>query len=239
MTKFTVGTFNVRNNPPMPQEHVEADVALGAKHASVIGWQEIHPDRYVAAVKGLPCRFNTYFPDVAGTPVSWDTEVWTLLKARTKKFMPGRERVMKPKPLVIVELRHNTTGQVVAFTNKHYVNAAWNDKPMPTKAWRKMVWRAGNVIERAVTRAYVRAGTPVVGLGDYNNRNARFLNLGSRVARQKVKYAVPGSSIDMILAVAPEGQQFTVRRQRTIDGHSDHALRVATLKIESIGRKGC
>jgi hypothetical protein len=182
-TRFV--TENVKSNPTMPQPHVLHDVREGASLGDVVLWQEIAPDRYTAAVAGLPSHWRTV---QTGTedPISFDTRVWRLVSTDRALLSRGRAHVTPRRWATWALLQHVGTGRVVVFMDTHYVSGAWVDRPVTHRAWRRRLWLREWARQDDVVDGLTQRGLTVLGGGDFNRvRLPRFaerqmhLNSGS------------------------------------------------------------
>jgi hypothetical protein len=193
-------TENVKSNPTMPQREVAHDVRAGAGLGAVVLWQEIRPDRYKAAVAGLPDRWRTV---QLGTedPISFNTNVWRLVSTDRAFLSRGRAHVTPDRWATWAVLQNQRSGRVVAFMDTHYVSAAWNSRPVSHKAWRKRQWvKEWRNQQQAVERLSQR-GLTILGGGDFNrDRLPRFtdrqVNLNSGAIDHLWAVPAPGARIE-------------------------------------------
>lgn len=235
-------TQNVQALPLMPQGDVVEDVELTARQADVIGWQEIGPDRYDAAVKALGKPWRHYFAGKAGaagyeSPISFRADRFKLVDGDSERIVPPRAKVSHGRYVTWVRLKDRATGLEFLVTNLHMIAGAWNDNPKPFKDERPDWWEADrdrfvSWIEHAILN---NPDLPVVNLGDYNSRVAREPALGERISGRRVQYLAPDRSIDHIALIgAGKGgpKVEVVKADETLGGrNSDHVGRRARLRL--------
>jgi hypothetical protein len=235
MPSFTVASANVQCQPLMPLTHVYEDVREAAKNASVVGWQEIVPDSYIKAVKeALPCDWRTAWggsESKTGCPISYDSTVWEYVEQQVHDLHKGVKGISPNRFILVLILRHRASGIEFAFTNKHYIAGAWNNK-RSRKDVRQRMWREANRNDRKLTKKLLKRGCVVVGLGDYNSRNDRKLAVGKRVRGSVVQYLVPPSAIDQIFVVLPKKYAMAGTHREAVRARSDHPRRQARLHVE-------
>jgi hypothetical protein len=160
-------TENVKSNPTMPQSHVEHDVRAGASLGDVLLWQEISPPRYKAAVEHLPDRWRTV-RDGTEDPISFDTSTWHLVTSGRKLLSRGRAHVTPDRWATWAALQNVATRRVLVFMDTHYVSSAWNDRPVPHKAWRRRTWKTEWNRQDALVDELHGRGFTIMGGGDFN-----------------------------------------------------------------------
>lgn len=176
---FDVVSMNVKSNPLMSQDKVLHDVRRAAKTGEIIGWQEIGPERYRDAIRGLP-GFNHFMPKGLETPISWKSDTFKLLDSGVEHMHQGRAGITPHRSVAWVKLQNRETGETVIHLNTHLISGAWNSKVQRSDAWRQKMWNhhmdeMGKLLER-----FERKGHPVTITGDFNRNH--FKVLGNKVS---------------------------------------------------------
>lgn len=181
-TRFRTVTLNVKSNPEMRQAAVRHDVQRASHAGSLIGWQEIGPERYFEAIKKLGPDWGHYMPHDGGlhipTPISWKKSVWKKEDAGFLKTHHGRAKVSPNRYITWVKLKNRATGQEVVRVNTHLVSGAWGAHK-PTTAWRREMWKTHMQKLDALVADFKRQGLPVIVGGDFNRDS--FEVLGPKV----------------------------------------------------------
>ncbi len=176
---FDVVSMNVKSNPEMSQDKVLHDVRKAARTGDIIGWQEIAPERYRDAIRGLP-GFDHFMPKGLQTPISWRSKDWKLLGSGVERMHGGKPGISPNRTVAWVKLQNKETGKTMIHMNTHLVSGAWNARHTASDPWRKAMWnqhieKMGRMIER-----FERQGHPVTITGDFNRNH--FKVFGEKVA---------------------------------------------------------
>ncbi len=177
--KFNVVSMNVKSNPEMSQDKVLHDVRKAAKTGDIIGWQEIAPERYRDAIRGL-AGFDHFMPKGLETPISWKSKEFKLLDSGVERMHDGEAGISPHRAVAWVKLKNKDTGETIIHMNTHLISGAWNGKHTASDPWRKKMWhrhieRMGNMVER-----FEKKGHPVTISGDFNRNH--FKVFGNKVA---------------------------------------------------------
>lgn len=237
--KFRVVSQNVRARPLMSQNDVIDDVYLTAQQSGIIGWQEIGPDRYKAAVESLPSFWETFWADMRhdrqlDSPISFRTQTWALDEGGSFVLHEGHTGFNVERIYTWVILAHKGTGQKVLVTNKHYVAGAFNDNPKPGKDQRPAIWRDGMKREIAFIETFVakHPDIPIINLGDYNATAKRIA--AAYPDSIKLNFQTSAGSIDQIILIDAKGARFEVDDEDgelLLGRNSDHQGRRSTQRL--------
>lgn len=231
---FRTVNINVKNNPVMPQSAVVHDVKRAAKEGSLIGWNEIGPDRYFKAIKDLGPDWGHYMPTDGKlripNPISWKKSEWEKLDGGFMRTHDGKAKVSPHRYVTWVKLKNKDTGKTIIRMNTHLVSGAWS-KPKPTTEWRRDMWnihmkKMGDLIEK-----FENKGLPVIIGGDFNRDSYRLF--GNKVAYDNDLFVGThgGSTLDYMMHTRGEG----VRKEanRVQGGYkSDHDAVIVKYKIK-------
>lgn len=220
-------TANIRYTPPMLQPKVLSDVKEVGTFSDVIGWQEIHDDRYLDAIRSLKDfrhlgTKGSHQNRMGGCPISWRGDKWTRLDNGLVFLHDGRPDVCRDKYMTWVLLsRVGDPARQVVVTNRHYVSLRGEHE-----GWRRAQWGKGNLIDRNAVSGFVKRGIPVVGLGDFNSRSAV---MGEVMHGRRVRYLI--EEIDQIWVIA--GAHYTWRSSHpdALALHSDHDARTVNASL--------
>lgn len=239
---FGITAANVQSYPLMQQGAVLHDIRTIARQSSVIGWSELDPLRYKAALRSLPD--SVWGHSIArpgdpwyGSPISWRRDTWSFVDGDCWQLHNGVSGVCGNRWFTWVRLEHDGSGARCIFTCKHYVPAAWpppGTRPPPQFALRRRMWVAANERERDWTRRKVaHLGDPLCALGDYNRRaSMRPRPLGDEVAGRNVRYPVPGHAIDYLAFINGDRWRWEIEQTDTLGGlFSDHDGRRARVRL--------
>lgn len=209
---FRVISQNVRALPLMPQGDVVEDVQLTAKQGSIIGWQEIGPERYKNAVRQLDRSvWETFWAREDRpyeSPISYRKSIWEAVDGGCWLLHQAHAKVSVRRWYTWVLLRHKRSDIVILVTNKHYVAGAWNNKDKPGKEQRPAIWRDGAQLEEAWLTEFTKKhrDTPVILLGDYNaNRHIMDREFPEKIGGQKLNYQVGDKAIDQVILIPAQG----------------------------------
>ena len=177
--------INVKNNPEMPQGKVRHDVRRAATQGSLIGWNEIGPDRYFKAIRNLGKEWGHYMPKHGNyripNPISWKKSEWELKGSGFMKTHGGMAKVSPARYITWAKLKHKDSDQTVVRINTHLVSGAWSGKK-PTTEWRRKQWNTHmDKLSKLVERFEKQGHTVIVG-GDFNRDSHKVLG-------NQVKYA--------------------------------------------------
>ena len=173
--RFRTATLNVKSNPVMPQEQVRHDVRRIAREASIIGWQEIDPQRYRDAIRNLPEHWNHFMPKGSTNPISWNGNIWKKVAGDSITTHPGRAEVSPHRNITWVKLEHKDTGKKIVRINTHLISGAWSNAPKKDKAWRQEMWKEHmRDLDQLVAR-FERQGHEVIIGGDFNRDSFRVM----------------------------------------------------------------
>jgi endonuclease/exonuclease/phosphatase family metal-dependent hydrolase len=175
---FRTATINVKSNPEMRQASVVHDVRKASRQASIIGWQEIEPERYRQAIRDLPPTWSHFMPKGSTNPISWRNDEWKKVGGRSITTHEGRAGVTPHRNITWVKLQHRETGQEVVRINTHLISGAWSD-PKPTTGWRREQWHEHRSQLNDLVRHFEKQGAEVIVGGDFNRDS--FKVLGDRV----------------------------------------------------------
>jgi len=185
-TTFKTVTINVKNNPLMPQAHVEHDVREASKQGSLIGWQEIGPERYLKAIKALGPDWGTYAPHDGGLqipdPISWNKKIWQKEDAGFERTIHGKAKVTPNRYITWVKLKNKATGKEIVRVNTHLVSGAFSGKG--DHAFRLAAWKTHMQKLDALVDRFEKKGLDVIVGGDFNRD-------GFKVMGDRVKYDNP------------------------------------------------
>lgn len=180
---FRTVSLNVKSNPVMSQRAVVHDVKKAAREGGLIGWNEIGPDRYFAAIKKLGPDWGHYMPHDGGlripNPISWKEKVWKKEDAGFLRTHDGLAKVSPHRYITWVKLKHRASGQEIVRVNTHLVSGAWS-KPRATTEWRRDQWHEHMDDLKKLVSRFERQGLTVVIGGDFNRDSYKVL--GDRVA---------------------------------------------------------
>ncbi|MHB8878928.1 MAG: exonuclease/endonuclease/phosphatase family protein [Myxococcaceae bacterium] len=231
---FKTVTINVKNNPVMPQSAVVHDVEKAAKAGSLIGWNEIGPDRYFKAIKDLGPNWNHYMPHDGGlkipNPISWKKSEWEKLDAGFVKTHGGEAKVSPNRYITWVKLKNKDTGKTVVRMNTHLVSGAWGEHK-PTTAWRREMWNKHMSKLHDLVAKFEKQGHAVVVGGDFNRDSYKVL--GDQVAYDnKLNVGTHGrSTLDYLMHTRGDGLAKTGARVQ--GGYaSDHDAVVVRYQIK-------
>ncbi|HET7691032.1 MAG TPA: hypothetical protein VFK41_11655 [Nocardioidaceae bacterium] len=167
-------------------DQARQDIRAMARHADVIGWQEISNPYQARAIDALD-RFNTWWPggrSASGrplmtprntNPISYRSDVWRRVDQGSRLSAPEIEDVSRDRYVSWVVLKHRRSGRLVARWNVHFVPNAWGDARYRTQLARQEAWTDQARVVRRVHLRLVSRGIPVFGGGDINRRNVEFI----------------------------------------------------------------
>jgi hypothetical protein len=180
---FRTVNINVKNNPVMPQQKVRHDVQRAALDGSLIGWNEIGPDRYFAAIKQLGKEWGHYMPHDGKmripNPISWKKSIWKELDSGFVKTHGGKEKVSPARYITWSKLEHRDSHNTIVRVNTHLVSGAFTaGKTSPD--WRRNHWHEHmRELKELVSQFESKGFTVIVG-GDFNRDSHKVL--GNKVA---------------------------------------------------------
>lgn len=159
---WTIGTHNVLHGS-----------ATFTPFATIIGWQEADRSTTPTRLRNqLGSLYRHYTP--AGSagyiPVSWRSDRFSFIAARSVKTHEGKLGVSPDRWISIVHLRNRATGRRIVFINTHFVSEAFNDGSS-YRSWRLDMWY------RHYHRLYAEIGAirtslpkvPIYLVGDFNH----------------------------------------------------------------------
>jgi len=168
---FTTATLNVKSNPEMSQKKVNHDVRKASHTADLIGWNEISPKRYFAAIKALGPKWGHYMPHDGHlripNPISWKKSVWKEESSGFVKTHGGKAKVSPNRYITWVKLKNRATGKEVVRMNTHLVSGAWSHHD-GTTAWRRKMWNTHMRKLDHLVKHFEKQGLDVVVGGDFN-----------------------------------------------------------------------
>lgn len=226
-------TANEQALPEQPEPHVEADVTANLAAAGLIGWQEIHLDRYIKAIDRLGGhRFETFHPEYGGAAVSVAHRLGTIVEARTHQLHEAVAKVCLRRSIAEVDVRLRN-GVLIRVLNLHMVASAWSGTKGDVRL-RRQLWHTG--LGNLIDRLDEANGLPAVILGDFNARTATVAaELGGRVGGRRIAYHAPARSIDQLITLDGKGHRWTGGHVETLPRHSDHAARRLTITLRARG----
>lgn len=179
---FKTVTINVKSNPVMDQASVVHDVKRAAKEGSLIGWNEIGPERYRKAIRDLGPDWGHYMPHDGGlkipNPISWKKSEWKLKGEGFLKTHNGEAKVSPNRYITWVKLENKKTGKTIVRMNTHLVSGAFSE-PKPTTGWRREMWHKHMEKLHDLVARFEKKGYPVIVGGDFNRDS--FKVLGNQV----------------------------------------------------------
>ena len=175
---FRTVTLNVKSNPVMSQAAVEHDVKRAATEGSVIGWNEIGPDRYFKAIKDLGPDWGHYMPHDGKVkipnPISWKKSEWKLESEGFERTHHGKAKVSPNRYITWVKLKNIQTGKTIVRMNTHLVSGAFSGKKSTT-AWRQEMWHIHMAKMHNLISDFEKQGYPVIVGGDFNRDSFKVL----------------------------------------------------------------
>ncbi len=171
---FRTATVNVKSNPEMRQASVVHDVRKASHQASVIGWQEIEPERYRQAIRDLPANWSHFMPKGSANPISWRNDVWKKTGGDSITTHKGLAGVTPHRNITWVKLKHRETGKEVVRINTHLISGAWSEHK-PTTEWRREQWREHMSQLNDLVRHFEKQGAEVIVGGDFNRDSFKVL----------------------------------------------------------------
>lgn len=230
---FRTVTLNVKSNPEMPQAQVVHDVRAAAKEGSVIGWQEIGPDRYFDAIKDLGPDWGHYMPKDGHqripVPISWNKNEWEKVDAGFERTHNGRAKVSPHRYISWVELKNKDTGATVVRVNTHAVSGAWSE-PKATTGWRREMWNRHMEKLHDLVAKLERQGKNVVIGGDFNRDSYKVLGRQVRYDSNLHQGTHGRSTYDYLMSSGRDLEAKQVKVKRGFA--SDHDAVVGTYKID-------
>ena len=201
----------------------------------IMGFQEIQPDQINTIDKIIGSRFdfwpgNKNGPRAAWQTVAWDSDKWEMVTAENVDLpVLGKTR---PHPLVL--LKNKETGKTVWLFNIH--NSSKNTPE------RKKERRKALKIEVKVVNQKRADGTPLILLGDFNDRTEAFCTIvgqtdlkatiGGKASKKKCQPPA-NMGIDWIFASRDMSALRTTRdRNPMILRITDHPVLYSTIRFE-------
>lgn len=228
-------TQNLRAFPRMRQWKVVEDVCRTADQAKIILWQEIGPKRYKQAIRNLPKKFSHAHMNTL-TPITYNNRRYTKLDQGSVLLHEAAFGIIAERRIVWVLLRDLRNGDVFYVVNCHYVPGAWSPNRNFRKAHRVTMWEEGQRRHKELIEDLAQANLPIIGGGDMNRRvnHPKGPVLGREIAEEKVRYPVPGSSIDHLYMINSPKQRWKFLGAATLDRkHTDHAGRRVRVVLRS------
>ena len=178
-SSFSTVTFNVKSNPVMSQTDVLHDVHEASKQGSVIGWNEIGPDRYFDAIKSLGPDWGHYMPmhghERIPDPISWKKSEWKLEDEGYLKTHNGKAKISPNRYVTWVKLQNRETGQSIIRMNTHVVSGAWNQAHTASDPWRQEMWGVHMDKMKHLIGKLEQQGCPIIVGGDFNRNHYKVL----------------------------------------------------------------
>ncbi|RKG80014.1 hypothetical protein D7W79_09030 [Corallococcus exercitus] len=205
---FRTVTINVKSNPVMDQAAVVHDVKRAASQGSLIGWNEISPDRYFKAIRDLGPGWGHYMPRDGGlripNPISWKKSEWKLQgEPGFLRTHHGKEEVSPHRYITWVKLKNKETGKTIVRMNTHLVSGAWSGNK-PHKEWRQDMWNKHMDKLHDLVARFEKKGYPVIVGGDFNRDSYKVL--GNQVKYDnKLNVGTHGHSTYDYLMHTPNG----------------------------------
>lgn len=242
-------TQNVQARPLMPQTDVEEDVAIAARQAHVVAWQEIGPARYKRAVAALdPTVWDTMW--AGNFQERWFDSPISYRSALFERHDGGSFQLHGPlgsggvrRQFTWLVLDHKNTGARLLVTDKHYVAGAWNDSPKPDKDQRKGWWRDDRDTELKWLAAYIdrHPNHPIVMLGDYNGAIApgggQADEWPQKISGRRFHHLVSPKSIDQVILVNGDRWRWEIDDQdgdRLPGRNGDHSGRRGEARLVEV-----
>jgi hypothetical protein len=232
---FRTVNINVKNNPIMPQKNVRHDVQQAARDGSLIGWNEIGPDRYFAAIKHLGPDWGHYMPRDHHTripnPISWKKSIWNELDSGFVRTHQGKEKVSPARYITWSKLEHRDTQKTIVRINTHLVSGAFSENKS-SPHWREKHWHKHMQDLKDLISKFESEGLTVIVGGDFNRDSHKVL--GKSVAYDnKLNVATHGqhSTYDYLMHTRSEHLK---RIGGHVDTHfkSDHHAVVARYSLK-------
>lgn len=229
---FTTVNLNIKNNPPMPHDKLMHDVRKAAVAGDLIGWNEIAPKSYFAAIKALGPGWAHYMPspNVVQTPISWKKSKFKKLDAGVVKMHHGLAGVSPNRYVTWVRLQDRKTGQTIVRMNTHTVSGAFSNKHQSHRDWRVEHWQEHiQKLEKLIQKFSAKGDTVIVG-GDFNRNH--YPVLGKNVKYDtSLKEGTHGSATLDYLMHAPDKSIKTVRGRVLRGFNSDHDAVVVKYRL--------
>lgn len=231
---FRTVTINVKSNPVMDQASVVHDVKRAASEGSVIGWNEISPDRYFKAIKDLGPEWGHYMPKDGNlripNPISWKKDEWKLEGEGFLRTHHGKAKVSPNRYITWVKLKNKETGKTIVRMNTHLVSGAWSE-PKATTGWRREMWNIHMAKLHDLVARFEKKGYPVIVGGDFNRDSYKVL--GNQVKYDNdLNVGTHGRSTYDYLMHTPNGSLKSKGTRVDHGFRSDHDSVVGTYTIK-------
>ncbi len=233
-----VATANVRSNPLMAQSKVLHDVRAVARTADVIGWQEMEPARYMAAIRGLDKnKWGTFAPkdgkNEVAIPISYRKDKFEFLGGGLKRTHDGEAKVTPHRYISWANLRDKKSGEEIVQINTHAISGAWTPGKLgrPSTGFRQKMWKEHMSDLKQLVDRFEKAGKKVIISGDFNRDS--FKLLGNAVDYDnKLNVGTHGkSTYDYLMHTRdPELKNVGVKYQRNL--RTDHDSVIGTYELK-------
>lgn len=185
-------------------------------------WQEIEPLRYKNAVLEEADKAHWHNVNMnTETPISLKKKYWNVLYSGVVQTHKGRKRVTPNRYISYVVAEQIGTGNVVVFTNSHFVSGAFSNKYPFTKKWRRARWDYHWSIMHDMVNKFVNAGYTVIGGGDWNATHVRKF-------MRRQRWLATGGIDHLFTCEATNGTQVKlIETSKETHVYTDHDFRIA------------